>query len=24
MGFNQLGMMGLDNTITVHAVFTKA
>jgi polyisoprenoid-binding protein YceI len=24
MSFNQLGMMSLDNTITVHAVFTKA
>jgi polyisoprenoid-binding protein YceI len=24
MSFNQLGMMGVDNTITVHAVFRKA
>ncbi|HEX6449480.1 MAG TPA: YceI family protein [Trebonia sp.] len=24
MGFNQLGMMGSDNTLTIHAVFTRA
>jgi hypothetical protein len=24
MSFNQLGMMSLDNIVTIHAVFTKA